>query len=150
MKTATTEWVEKAEGDYRTAQREEVAQPPNYDATAFHAQQCVEKCLKARLIEAGVSFPKTHDLAALLVLALPLEATWQHLLLDLDGLSSLGIEVRYPGVKADAKDAAEALRIAGAVRSLVRPALGLPSAEETPQAPSAPSPGSGDGGPELQ
>jgi HEPN domain-containing protein len=35
---------------------------PNYDAACFHAQQCVEKYLKARLQEAGIVFTKTHNL----------------------------------------------------------------------------------------
>ena len=125
MKASTLEWVERAEGDCRTAERERRAEPPNYDAAAFHAQQCVEKYLKARLMEEGAPFPKTHDLAALLVLVLPFEPTWEHMLLPLDGLSSLGIEVRYPGAAADAEDAGEAVRVAQAIRQLVRPSLGL-------------------------
>lgn len=54
MKPETREWVEKAEGDFRTARRELLApDSPNYDAACFHAQQCAEKYLKARLVEAG-------------------------------------------------------------------------------------------------
>jgi HEPN domain-containing protein len=64
MKPITAEWVEKAEGDFATARRElEIDVNPNFDAVCFHAQQCAEKYLKARLIEAGIRFPKTHDLA---------------------------------------------------------------------------------------
>lgn len=37
----------------------------------------------------------------------------------------MGIEVRYPGVSADAEDAGEAFRIAALVRAAVRQALGL-------------------------
>ena len=48
MTELATEWVAKAEGDLRTAQREMAATEfPNYDAVAFHSQQCVEKYLKA-------------------------------------------------------------------------------------------------------
>jgi HEPN domain-containing protein len=36
----------------------------------------VEKYFKALLCEAGVAFPRTHDLAALLKLLLPLEPLW--------------------------------------------------------------------------
>lgn len=61
MKPLTSEWAEKAEGDFRTANREAVASPdPNYDNAVYHAQQCVEKYLKARLIEAGILFRRTH------------------------------------------------------------------------------------------
>ena len=43
----------------------------------FHCQQSVEKYLKARLEEAAISFPKTHDLENLLMLLLPLEPLGQ-------------------------------------------------------------------------
>lgn len=50
MNPLTTEWVEKAEGDYATAKRESrVRRNPNYDAVCFHAQQMAEKYLKAFL-----------------------------------------------------------------------------------------------------
>jgi HEPN domain-containing protein len=74
MKRLTREWVAKAEGDFATAQRELRARKlPNFDSAAFHAQQCVEKYLKARLQEAGIIFPFTHDLVALLNLTLQAE-----------------------------------------------------------------------------
>ena len=67
MKPVTSEWADKAEGDFATAQRElNAPDHPNYDAVCFHAQQCVEKYLKACLQEANVSFRKTHDLSELL------------------------------------------------------------------------------------
>ena len=50
MNGIVAEWIEKAEGDYRTAEREmRVRKAPNYDAVCFHAQQCAEKYLKAFL-----------------------------------------------------------------------------------------------------
>lgn len=126
MRPETAEWVEKAEGDYRTARREFFApESPNYDAVCFHAQQCAEKYLKARLVEAGVSFPRIHDLAALLRLVLPLEPSWACLEEVLDPLTSIGIEVRYPGVTADVEDATEAINLTTRVRESVRRALGL-------------------------
>jgi HEPN domain-containing protein len=61
MKPITLEWIEKAEGDWTTAQREYRArQRPNDDAACFHAQPCAEKYLKARLEEAGIAFGRTH------------------------------------------------------------------------------------------
>ncbi len=71
-------WIEKAEGDYRTAFRELGAeQLPNYNAVCFYTQQCIEKYLKARLIAAGIPFPKIHDLTALLTLLNPVEPAWE-------------------------------------------------------------------------
>src|SRR2546422_10284187 len=77
MKPITLEWIEKAEGDWTSAQREYRArQRPNYDAACFHAQQCAERYLKARLEEAGIAFSRTHNLTSLLTLALAGEPTW--------------------------------------------------------------------------
>ena len=43
----------------------------------------------------------------------------------LDGLTNLGVEVRYPGMTADREDAVESVRIAEKVRSVIRASLGL-------------------------
>jgi len=63
---------------------------------AFHAQQCVEKCLKALVEEYGIETPKTHNL---LTLKACLER--KHPIdLDEDTLSLLNklyIDSRYPG-----------------------------------------------------
>ena len=77
MKPITLEWIDKAEGDWYSAQRESRARKrPNYDAACFHAQQCVEKYLKAKLEEAGIGFSRTHNLIHLLTLVLAVEPTW--------------------------------------------------------------------------
>jgi hypothetical protein len=53
--------VQKAEDDWNAArQLNRVRKDPNYDGVCFHCQQSAEKYLKARLEEAGISFPKTH------------------------------------------------------------------------------------------
>jgi HEPN domain-containing protein len=126
MNPLTSEWVAKAEGDFNTAQRESAVQvAPNYDAVCFHAQQCVEKYLKARLTEAGIAFPRTHDLVALLSLLLPLEDSWADVRPALEALTSQAVEVRYPGTSADRQDAEEAVESARRMRAAVRSALGL-------------------------
>ena len=72
MKPLTQEWIDKAEGDFRTAGRElRTEQLPNYDAVCFHARQCAEKYLKARLQETDIPVPPTHDLTVLSDLLLP-------------------------------------------------------------------------------
>jgi HEPN domain-containing protein len=62
MKAATREWVDKAEADHAVAlllrrSRKKYSR----DIVCFHLQQCVEKYLKARLEEAAIAYPKTHD-----------------------------------------------------------------------------------------
>lgn len=126
MKPITAEWVAKADGDFLTAKRELSAEPaPNYDAAAFHAQQCAEKYLKARLIEYGATFPKTHDLEAILQIVLPFEPSWDALRVELNALTDMAVEIRYPGASADFHDAARAVETARKVRELVRASLGL-------------------------
>ena len=59
--------VEKAEADFATLEREcRARKRPNYDGACFHAEQCAEKYLKARLCEVGATLAKIHDLVALL------------------------------------------------------------------------------------
>ena len=78
MKPITAEWIAKAEGDFATLERESFVQEnPNYDGICFHAQQCAEKYLKARLCEAGITVRKIHDLTALLDTIIVAEPNWE-------------------------------------------------------------------------
>jgi HEPN domain-containing protein len=58
MKKLTEEWIAKAEKDYLVAVRESKAEPLATEAICFHAQQCVEKYMKAILQENEVEFEK--------------------------------------------------------------------------------------------
>jgi HEPN domain-containing protein len=126
MKALTREWVEKAEGDFHSCLREVRArQHPNHDSACFHAQQCVEKYLKARLQEAGFAFPKTHDLLDLLKRVLTFEPAWTVLNPQLTQLVNYAIVFRYPGISASKADAKTALTACRIVRQTVRQSLGL-------------------------
>ena len=109
MKAETGEWVAKAEGDFHDAQRGIRARKnPNYDGVCFNTQQCIEKYLKGCLVEAGIRFPKIHDLAKVLDLVLPLEPSWEAWRSGLNLLSRFAVEFRYPGTAATREDAREA------------------------------------------
>ena len=126
MLPTTTEWVTKAEGDWSTAQTVlRSRKAPYYDAVCFHAQQCAEKYLKARLEEAGIAFPPTHDLLRLLGLVLPCEPGWTVLDPDLRALMVYAVAVRYPGTTALRTDARHALANCANVRDHARRGLGL-------------------------
>jgi len=126
MKPITQEWVNKAEGDFATAQRElQVQHMPNYDAVCFHAQQCIEKYLKACLQEENIAFTKTHDLSVLLNLFLPIQPDWERLRPALEALTTFAIEFRYPGVSANQATANQAFQHCVAVRQIVRQYLAL-------------------------
>ena len=127
MNPLTAEWVFKAEGDWNAArQLNRVRKAPSYDSVCFHCQQCAEKYLKARLEEAGASFPKTHDLIKLLGLATPVEPQWTVLQPHVAVLNPYAIGYRYPGLVAAKADAKAALKHCQQVRRVVRAALGLP------------------------
>jgi HEPN domain-containing protein len=126
MKPSTREWIEKAESDFQLARalsrRRKVLFP---DQQCFHCQQSSEKFLKARLEEAGILPPKTHDLKRLLTLLVPIEPLWSALSGACASLSDFAVEFRYPGDTATAKQAQKALSHATAIRKQVRLAFGL-------------------------
>ena len=64
MKEEVSRWLTFAEEDLKTAKltfNEKI-----YNQTCFHAQQCVEKLLKAYIIQDDKTPPKSHRLADLL------------------------------------------------------------------------------------
>ena len=127
MKPITQEWINKAEGDWREAERaNRVRKDPNHDSACFHAQQCAEKYLKARLAEANIVFSKTHDLPLLLGLVTKVEPAWAALQTALDNLNDYAVDYRYPGKSATKADAKQAIKDCRVVRRAVRTAFGLP------------------------
>ena len=128
MKLAAREWVDKAEADFISAGREYRARKhPNFDAACFFAQQCAEKSLKARLVQAGLVVPKTHDLPTLLDLVLPLEPLWEVLRPRLETLTSYAVVFRYPGESATRDMAKTAVADAKSIRQMIRQTLRLPT-----------------------
>lgn len=125
MNEIVEEWVCKAEGDYATARRElAVTVDPNYDAVCFHAQQCIEKLLKAALIQRGSVPPKTHDLYQLRLLLKPPPAPGEMSTEALRYLTRAALDFRYPGEFADLEQARQALQIRESLRSALLPRLG--------------------------
>lgn len=121
MKDSTSEWAEKAEADYNSAGREYRARKnPNFDAACFFAQQCVEKYFKAWLVEAGIPFPKTHDLDVLLDLIVPIEPLWEAFRSGVSDLTSFAVVFRYPGESATRDMARLAVANAKQIREQIR------------------------------
>ena len=109
MKPLSDEWIQKAEGDHKVSIDEWGITDPVLDAVCFHAQQCIEKYLKACLTEKDISFPKTHDLQRLADLLAPVWPGVNRHVHELALLSSAAIETRYPGMSADLKGAEDAV-----------------------------------------
>lgn len=131
MKKSTADWIEKAEGDFDSLEREcRARRRPNYDSACFHAQQCCEKYLKGRLCEAGKPISKTHDLVALLESVLAVEPVWEVFREDLARLTDFAVLYRYPGESADKSDAHDARLLCRRFRDLARVALRLSTGNE--------------------
>ena len=126
MRPIAAEWVSKAEGDFAILEREcRARKNPSYDGACFHAQQCAEKYLKARLCEAGITFSRIHDLVALLEQGLCVEPGWESFRKDLAFVSDFAVTFRYPGESADRESAFDARRRCRRFRRAARHALGL-------------------------
>jgi HEPN domain-containing protein len=118
------EWVEKAEHDLKTASHLlRLGRECPTDIVCFHAQQCVEKYLKAILVLEQIPFPKTHDLEQVSAL-LPsgctsgLDIDQQHL------LTRYATAARYPGWRdIPLAEARQAVALARRVQRAVRKRL---------------------------
>ncbi len=126
MKQVTREWVGKAEQDFLAAfDLARRRKRPLWDAVCFHCQQSAEKYLKARMHEAGMTIPKSHDLDVLLNLLLPVEPLWSAFRPGLQNLSDYAVDFRYPGDQAGKAEARRALADCKAIRREARLSLGL-------------------------
>lgn len=124
MNELIREWVDKAESDYHSALRDYRARKyPNYDAAGFHAQQSIEKYLKAILQSKNIRFEKIHDLLALMTLCLPAfpELEMYRELLAL--LNPFAVAFRYPGESATREEARQAIQAMKQLRPILRKML---------------------------
>ena len=127
MKTSTREWVHLAEDDFQVAcTLIETRRKVGPNSICFHCQQSIEKHLKARLAEADIYFPKTHDLKLLLNLSLAVEPLWEAFRTKFDLLNEFAVTIRYPGQTALRRDAVAAFKISRSFRQDARLALCLP------------------------
>jgi len=115
--------MRKGDSDLADARRTVGSDGP-YDTACFHAQQAVEKYLKALLAFHGQPVPRTHDLEELQRLCTPLLALTEFSALDLTELSGYAVELRYDADFWPALDtAADAVALAEKLRAMVVPIL---------------------------
>ena len=115
------QWLAKAEGDWRVCHRLLDDSEPHSEAIAFHAQQAVEKYLKAALTWHQVEFPKTHDIRRLLELIGSCNPVLAESLSGTVELTAYAVEYRYPGEcpAVTMEDAARAVVMADQTRSRI-------------------------------
>jgi HEPN domain-containing protein len=115
------EWVAKAEEDCAGAialNRRRKTPLPNL--VCFHAQQCAEKYLKAFLLFQKISFPRIHDLVALLDLCVEQDRSFEALRQASLHLDPYSVLFRYPGQDATIEDAKPALEAMRTIRTFIR------------------------------
>jgi HEPN domain-containing protein len=99
-------WIRKANGDLGAAEvlaANVGANTAIREAVGFHCQQAVEKYVKALLTYYQVEFPKTHEIAKLLLLLSTVNPAAAEALNGTAWLTPFGVDVRY------AEDAAQML-----------------------------------------
>ena len=118
MSGTVSEWIDRAESDFRVACRESaVTVDPSYEAVCFHAQQCIEKLMKAVLVDRGVVPPRTHDLLAVAGMVSTAAPGWTWSSMELSTLSAAAVGFRYPGNPVEQEDADEMLDICSRIRA---------------------------------
>ena len=90
-------WVMKAERDFKTVEKLIEADEIITDTVCFHAQQSIEKYLKAFLIYHQIPFGKTHDLIFLIQKCKDIDEDFEKFdTPETDKLTDYAVEVRYP------------------------------------------------------
>jgi HEPN domain-containing protein len=119
------QWVTKAEHDLQNAAHTlRLGDSGPLDTVCFHAQQCVEKYLKALLSLHEIDFYRTHDISALLAL-LPIHLRPELTPEEQARLGDYAVVMRYPGdyEPVSLAEAERAVKIARRVRTQVRQRL---------------------------
>ncbi len=109
------DWIHYAKSDLALA-RHAPGGDVMTEALCFHAQQAVEKSIKAVLVWSGITFPKTHSIERLIGL-LPASVPTSADLLAAEWLTAYTTLLRYPGAQGTVSEERlhEALRLADAV-----------------------------------
>jgi HEPN domain-containing protein len=119
------QWLDHADEDLRLAQHGlRLKSGCPYRLIAYHAQQCVEKYLKAYLVYRRIDFPYTHNISLLLELCVEQQVSWPETIQEAKLLTSYAITTRYPGDDEVTKEETDnAIHIATKVRQVVQSAL---------------------------
>lgn len=89
-------WLRKAQNDRLNIKNNLAAESVPWDTVCFHAQQVVEKMLKAVLLKYNQPVPHTHDLIALLARCVQLLPGLAELEAACRELTPYAVIVRYP------------------------------------------------------
>ncbi|MCX6911469.1 MAG: HEPN domain-containing protein [Verrucomicrobia bacterium] len=113
------EWLVHADGDLHYARLGQKDADALESLIVFHAQQAIEKALKAVLVGDEVDFPKTHDLEQLVEIIEDAGIAWPAGLNKVLEFTSFATQGRYPGFDDPITEADVEEAIAMAERVLV-------------------------------
>lgn len=125
MKKSTEEWIQKAEEDYLAVNKLK-PEMKLLSVICFHAQQCVEKYMKAILQENNIEFEKIHHLNILLKDCVKFLPNLQEYRKELTMLSTYTVDIRYPGYEVSKDEAEECIKIMEKIRKIIREYFDLP------------------------
>lgn len=120
-----SQWVEKAENDLTNASYTlKLGKACPTDTVCFHAQQCIEKYLKALLAYEGKDVPRIHDIASLIAMV-PGMVQPTLSVEEQESLTDYAATTRYPGdyEPISLAEARRAVQVARRVRKQVRALL---------------------------
>jgi HEPN domain-containing protein len=118
-------WLAKAENDVLNIENNLAAERVPWDTVCFHAQQAVEKTMKALLLFHRLPASRTHDLVVLLTECVAVEPSIADLEVDCQTFAPFAVPVRYPGdlPEPGEHDARELIAAMKRVRARVLPLL---------------------------
>jgi HEPN domain-containing protein len=121
----TRRWLDRAAEDLRLAAHDLTAEPPGIEDACFHAQQAVEKLLKAYLTWNATEFDWTHRIAYLIELCATHDSRFASLHDSADALTFYAVRVRYPhpGPPPTLEEAHRAIEVARSAQTFVLSAL---------------------------
>ena len=119
-------WINYAEEDLRLAKHSLTMESGcPFRLTAYHAQQCAEKYLKAFLVFHQIDFPYTHSITRLLEIGAGILSINEFK--EAEMLTSYAIATRYPGVDEEVtkEEALAAIKASEFVKEKITTLLNL-------------------------
>lgn len=116
------QWIEKARHDLGIAETLVLYHSPYTDGICFHAQQAVEKLLKAMLVFFDIPFKKNHNLVYFGDLLSEKVTITDNLYEQFEILEEYAVEIRYPdaGIEPTDDQAKEALSLAVGISKITQ------------------------------
>ena len=121
------EWLTRADEDLAATKHLIQTLPPLMGIASYHAQQAVEKALKAFLAAHNTAFRPTHNLEELLPLCVAIDASIGRFAITARTLTPYATRFRYPGgpLAPSQADGELALQLAADLVQFVHAQLGV-------------------------